>query len=319
MAALEQELKKDRSPSKLLSVNEFGLVILTRKRVRQSLERTLCQTCPYCTGSGMIKSVATVCAEIYEEVKKLLPDVGGQRLVLRVNPDVARALAAPSPGAVRRGPDVTGPGELEAYVLAIERHFRTWRGTDHALSPRDFALARSWHEAGVPLAHVLVGIDRAFESDAQASSLAFCRRRVEELVEHLGEAKAAGPESVPLRAVEEALQRLEERLLELSQEAKGVFSLVLPHLRELRDLVAVSARPNWDYLRRKLLEIDLAVTEAAPQALDPEGAKVIEAEARRAVERHQGRVDAGSLENAALRLTRARARERLLLPRVNLL
>ena len=60
MAALEQELKKDRSPSKLLSVNEFGLVILTRKRVKQSLERTLCQPCPYCSGSGMVKSVTTV-------------------------------------------------------------------------------------------------------------------------------------------------------------------------------------------------------------------------------------------------------------------
>ena len=94
MAALEQELKRDRSPSKLLSVNEFGLVILTRKRVKQSLERALCQTCPYCTGSGMIKSVATVCSEIYEEVRKLLPDVRSQRLVLRVNPDVARALAS---------------------------------------------------------------------------------------------------------------------------------------------------------------------------------------------------------------------------------
>jgi ribonuclease G len=41
----------------------------------------------------MIKSVATVCAEIYEEVKKLGADVRGQKLVLRVNPDVARALA----------------------------------------------------------------------------------------------------------------------------------------------------------------------------------------------------------------------------------
>jgi ribonuclease G len=93
LQALEQELKRDRSPSKLLSVNEFGLVILTRKRVKQSLERALCQTCPYCTGSGMIKSVATVCSEIYEEVRKLLPEVRGQRLLLRVNPDVARALA----------------------------------------------------------------------------------------------------------------------------------------------------------------------------------------------------------------------------------
>jgi ribonuclease G len=92
MGALEQELRRDRSPSKMLSVHEFGLAILTRKRVRQSLERTLCQTCPYCTGSGMIKSVATVCAEIYDEVKKLAEDLRGQRLLLRVNPEVARAL-----------------------------------------------------------------------------------------------------------------------------------------------------------------------------------------------------------------------------------
>ena len=92
MTALETELRRDRSPTKLLSVGEFGLAILTRKRVRQSLERTLCQPCPYCTGSGMVKSVATVCAEIYEEVKKLRDDVRGNPLLLRVNPEVARAL-----------------------------------------------------------------------------------------------------------------------------------------------------------------------------------------------------------------------------------
>jgi ribonuclease G len=92
MAALEQELKKDRSPSKVLSVNEFGLVILTRKRVRQSLERTLCEPCPYCSGSGMVKSVTTVCSEIYDEVRKLAPHFSGNAVSLRVNPDVARAL-----------------------------------------------------------------------------------------------------------------------------------------------------------------------------------------------------------------------------------
>jgi ribonuclease G len=91
--ALEQELKRDRSPSKVLSVNEFGLVILTRKRVKQSLERTLCQPCPYCSGSGMVKSVTTVCTEIYDEIRKLAEDMKGQSLLLRVNPDVARALA----------------------------------------------------------------------------------------------------------------------------------------------------------------------------------------------------------------------------------
>ena len=108
MAALEQELSHDRSPSKLLSVNEFGLVILTRKRVKQSLERILCQPCPYCVGSGMIKSVATVCSEIYDEVKKLVPDLRGQALLLRVNPEVARALSGEEAGVLKNLSQLVG-------------------------------------------------------------------------------------------------------------------------------------------------------------------------------------------------------------------
>jgi len=91
MQALEEELRRDRAPSKLLQVSEFGLVVITRKRVKQSLERTLCQPCPYCAGGGMIKNVSTVCAEIYDEIRKLAPDMG-EGLLLRVNPEVARAL-----------------------------------------------------------------------------------------------------------------------------------------------------------------------------------------------------------------------------------
>jgi hypothetical protein len=213
---------------------------------------------------------------------------------------------------------VTAPGDLEAYVLTIERHFRTWRGADHVLSPRDFALARSWHEAGVPLAHVLVGVDRAFDSDPLASSLAFCRRRVEELADALPAlAKSVGKETVSLSTVEEALLGLEDRLLELPAAARAAFGLVLPHVRELRDLVAVATRPNWDYLRSKLREIDEAVGNAAPQALDPEGARALEAEAARSAERHKGRVDAAALASATLRLTQSRAREKLRLPRVS--
>ncbi len=101
MRALEQELRSDRSPTKMLSVNEFGLVVLTRKRVKQSLERLLMQPCPYCSGSGQVKSVGTVCSEIYDEVRKLAADMSGQRLLLRVNPEVARALAGEEASVVR--------------------------------------------------------------------------------------------------------------------------------------------------------------------------------------------------------------------------
>jgi ribonuclease G len=92
LQAVELELKKDRSPSKALQVSDFGLVIITRKRVKQSLERVLTEPCPYCSGSGVIKSSSTICFEILNEVKKVSPDLNGHRLLLRVNPDIARAL-----------------------------------------------------------------------------------------------------------------------------------------------------------------------------------------------------------------------------------
>jgi ribonuclease G len=92
LQAVELELKKDRSPSKALAVADFGLVIITRKRVKQSLERVLTEPCPYCSGTGVIKSSSTICYEILSEVKKVGPDLNGHRLLLRVNPDIARAL-----------------------------------------------------------------------------------------------------------------------------------------------------------------------------------------------------------------------------------
>ncbi|HQZ38749.1 MAG TPA: Rne/Rng family ribonuclease [Vicinamibacterales bacterium] len=89
---VEQELRKDRAPSKALQVSDFGLVIVTRKRVKQSLERVLTEPCPYCSGAGTIKSSSTVCYEILTEMKKLGPDLDGPGVLLRVNPDIARAL-----------------------------------------------------------------------------------------------------------------------------------------------------------------------------------------------------------------------------------
>ena len=90
--AVDQELKKDRSPSKALQVSDFGLIIITRKRVKQSLERMLTEPCPYCSGTGVVKSSATICYEILSEVKKIGPDLNGHHVLLRVNPDIARAL-----------------------------------------------------------------------------------------------------------------------------------------------------------------------------------------------------------------------------------
>ncbi|HEV2297433.1 MAG TPA: Rne/Rng family ribonuclease [Candidatus Acidoferrales bacterium] len=92
MAALEEALRSDRAPSKVLPFNEFGLVSITRKRTKQALERTLCQPCPYCTGSGMVKSIPTLCYEIQSEARKMAPEIDSASLTLRVHPEIAKAL-----------------------------------------------------------------------------------------------------------------------------------------------------------------------------------------------------------------------------------
>ena len=99
--AVEQELRRDRAPSKAVQVSDFGLIVVTRKRVKQSLERVLTEPCPYCSGSGVIKSSSTICYEILAEVKKLNMDLNGHGVVLRVNPDIARALKEEESGVLK--------------------------------------------------------------------------------------------------------------------------------------------------------------------------------------------------------------------------
>lgn len=91
--ALQEALSYDKSPTKVLSFNDFGLIIMTRKRVKQSLERTMCSPCEYCEGAGWVKSATTVCYEILSEARRLSrhqEDV--RQTTLRVHPDVAKAL-----------------------------------------------------------------------------------------------------------------------------------------------------------------------------------------------------------------------------------
>jgi Rne/Rng family ribonuclease len=94
MQALEEELRHDRAPSKVLQFNDFGLVAITRKRVKQSLERTIGAPCPYCQSTGYVKSLTTVANEIYVEMRKMAKHLEQEDVMLRVHPDVAKELKA---------------------------------------------------------------------------------------------------------------------------------------------------------------------------------------------------------------------------------
>jgi Rne/Rng family ribonuclease len=108
LQALEQELRRDRAPSKAVQVADFGLIIITRKRVKQSLERLMTEPCPYCSGVGTVKSSATICQDILNEMRKVGQDLSGNGVLLRVNPDVAKALHDEERGVLREIEKVTG-------------------------------------------------------------------------------------------------------------------------------------------------------------------------------------------------------------------
>ena len=90
--SLIEELKKDRAKTHVLPMSEFGLIQLTRQRVKQSLERIMLQPCPYCSGRGQVKSVETICIEILREVRRLKEELNGNGIVLRTSSSIATAL-----------------------------------------------------------------------------------------------------------------------------------------------------------------------------------------------------------------------------------
>jgi ribonuclease G len=96
MAALEEAMRADRAPYKILQFNDFGLVAITRKRVKQSLERTLCSPCPICEGAGYVKNVSTVIGEMLQEADKMRTVIEAKNAVLRAHPDVAKMLKSNS-------------------------------------------------------------------------------------------------------------------------------------------------------------------------------------------------------------------------------
>ena len=127
MQALQDALRNDKSPTKVLSFNDFGLVIMTRKRVKQSLERTLCSPCNYCQGAGLVKSPQTVCYELLEEARRLAKGLNGdsdnKQVTLRINPDVAKALRSSERDVMIEIEDYLGPIDIQSDETIHQEQF----------------------------------------------------------------------------------------------------------------------------------------------------------------------------------------------------
>jgi len=124
MQTLQDALRRDKSPTKVLSFNDFGLVIMTRKRVKQSLERTLCAPCQHCQGAGLVKSPQTICYEILEQARRLAREGDDARqAMLRVNPEVAKALRGPEREVLNEIEDYLGSLDINSDPLIFQDQF----------------------------------------------------------------------------------------------------------------------------------------------------------------------------------------------------
>lgn len=126
LETVEEELRADRSRTRLLGLSEFGLVELTRKRTRQSLERTVCLPCTHCHGSGRIKSPGTVAGEVVRELQRRARRLEGTKVVVRTHPRVAEYLE--------------GERESLTAALARGRNVEVVVRPDASLHPETFEL-----------------------------------------------------------------------------------------------------------------------------------------------------------------------------------
>jgi ribonuclease G len=107
LRALEKALERDRSKITISEVTSLGLVQITRKRTRESLEHTLCVACPTCQGRGTIKSAETVCYEIFREILREARQFEACEFLV---------IAAPSVVDLIQGEESDGLGELESFI-----------------------------------------------------------------------------------------------------------------------------------------------------------------------------------------------------------
>ncbi|HEB66595.1 MAG TPA: Rne/Rng family ribonuclease, partial [Gammaproteobacteria bacterium] len=107
LRALEKALERDHARTHISEVSALGLVQMTRKRTRESLEHVLCETCPVCGGRGSLLTAETVCYEIFREIMREARQFDAQQfLVLAAQPVVDMLLDEES----------TSVAELEDFI-----------------------------------------------------------------------------------------------------------------------------------------------------------------------------------------------------------
>ncbi len=124
LQALERSLGSDQAKTQLMNVSPLGLVEMTRKRTRESLEHVLCEPCPTCEGRGFVKTAETVCYEIFREILRQHRQFDFTEALVLAHPEVIERLLDEESATMAELEELTGkPVRLQAESMYAPDHF----------------------------------------------------------------------------------------------------------------------------------------------------------------------------------------------------
>jgi ribonuclease G len=124
LQALTDRLAGDHAKTQIMNISPLGLVEMTRKRNRESLEHVLCQACPSCEGRGFVKTAETVCHEIFREILRQHRQFDFQELLVLARPAVIERLLDEDSAGIAELEELTGkPIRLQSEGLYSPEQF----------------------------------------------------------------------------------------------------------------------------------------------------------------------------------------------------
>ncbi|WP_020394386.1 ribonuclease G [Thiolinea disciformis] len=124
MKTLEKALEKDYAKTYVCDVSPLGLVEMTRKRTRESLEHVLCESCPTCQGRGYLKTAETVCYELFREILRAARQFEAKELLVLASQEVIDMLVdEESDSLLELQEFVSIPIRLQVEVLYTQEQF----------------------------------------------------------------------------------------------------------------------------------------------------------------------------------------------------
>ena len=124
LQALERSLGHDQAKTQLMNVSPLGLVEMTRKRTRESLEHVLCEPCPTCEGRGFVKTAETVCYQVFREILRQHRQFDFQEALVLAHAEVIERLLDEESAAMAELEELTGkPVRLQTEHLYAPDHF----------------------------------------------------------------------------------------------------------------------------------------------------------------------------------------------------